>query len=174
MGERSANDYRELREAAQRFRDAYRAYLDALLQSRDDPELRRRYNELIPAADEAMHVAGRVPGIAPPPMLGGGPYQHGLAAVTTGVEQWHGDPQLIFDALDQTIATLRQWETRPPTPSEPRTEPAMPAAAPDDGRRRITITLPTLDRTEKIVSIIVGLAALAGILYGAARALGVV
>jgi hypothetical protein len=183
---RTPDKYGELREAAERFRAAYTEYLDNYSNPSERRRLRQRWNELLPAADEAMQVAGRVPGIASPPMLGGGQYQFGLSAVTTGVEQWHGDPQLIFDSLDQTIATLRQWERRPPRRDEskpreqhaPREQPAVarvttpqpqPSPSASDGRRTITIPIPSLDRTEKIVSLIVGLIVIGGIVYGVVR-----
>jgi hypothetical protein len=110
----TADEYREHREELEAFRDAYEAYLDALRHRADPTELRtlrRQYNELLPGGETALAKAGRVPAIAPPPVIGG-PYQHGLAACVHGIESWHGDPDWLFDVIDQAVADLRWAEKR--------------------------------------------------------------
>jgi hypothetical protein len=155
--------YAEQIDALEQFRQAYVAYLE-----HPSSERRSRYNQLLPAAEAALRRADRVPGIAPPPMFGGGPYQMGLAAVVMGIERWNGGvaeiQALILDPIDQAIAVLRSRASHP--------EPARPAL-PDGYIMIRKATVAGMDEQSgsmgKVASLCVSLLFLVGIVYSALR-----
>jgi hypothetical protein len=125
-----ANDRRSLRrlklhtQSLETFRGAYEAYLDATAygvvdaSADEEQKLRRAVTTALPAADQALTVAGMVPSQTPPPSVGG-MILRGLANTAFMHEQLplggQGTPQFLLDTVDGAIAridTFRREEQR--------------------------------------------------------------
>lgn len=113
MADKPPRTYRRYSEALDAFLDAYREYLEG-----GDQQARARVVKAIPAADEALTALGLLPGVMPPPGLGGYAVS-GLANTAFLHEQWlwaaqSNTDQATIDAAEQgkAKAELRLQEAR--------------------------------------------------------------